>query len=284
MKIIQSFAKFDEGSPYSNNKKAYLNFYTFLLSYLTLNKYYGHVTMICNQSAYDDIIKYIPYDDIIIAENKNSFHFWSAYKLDAIKLIDDDIIHVDSDVFIFDNIFDEFILSKKYDIIVQDLIKWKDNSLMNFITGNSEFLIDNDIINPEIYDGRFTSCGVLGMKKGIKEVYINAVDKTYDAMKNKKLKNLLLHQEAMILEELTLYLIPLEHKYNIYDILSTNLPYEIDNIKAGNLKKYSHMWFGSKFDDKYVNLIIRKIRTEFSRHGFRINKYEADLIKQGIIC
>ena len=65
MKIIQTFAIFDEVSPYLTNKRnfeyVYLNFYSFILSYITIKKIYGPITMICNQEAYDAFIKYIPY-------------------------------------------------------------------------------------------------------------------------------------------------------------------------------------------------------------------------------
>ena len=45
MKIIQSYAQFEEGSPraYGDKEKNLLGFYSFLLSYLTLNKYYGKI-------------------------------------------------------------------------------------------------------------------------------------------------------------------------------------------------------------------------------------------------
>ena len=67
MRIIQSHAEFEEGSPhYGAEKKASLNFYSFILSYLTLKKYYGHVTMYCNERAEKLLIKYIPYDSVEI--------------------------------------------------------------------------------------------------------------------------------------------------------------------------------------------------------------------------
>lgn len=55
MKIIQSFAEFEEGTPHlddENVDKKSLNFYSFLLSYLTINKYHGSVTMYCNQKQW----------------------------------------------------------------------------------------------------------------------------------------------------------------------------------------------------------------------------------------
>lgn len=281
MKIIQSFAKYEEGSPYLRNNNICLNFYSFLLSYLTLNKYYGHVTMICNKQAYDAFIKYIPYDEIIFLENKYSFDFWSAYKIDALRLIDEDVIHVDTDVFIFDDHFKPFIFGN-YDIICQD-ITWNNVLGINYVKYNAEFLKDSGIIDPNAYDGGFTSCGVLGIKNHVKNAYYNIVDMTYDAMINNKIKNIETRWFPVILEELNLYFAIINKKFNAYGILPSDLIKEIGTQDSGNRSKYTHLWFSNKFDAHYIDLIKRKIRTDFPRHGFRINNFEADLIKQGIL-
>src|SRR5579859_4047302 len=112
MNIVQSFSLFESGNPYtkeSDPKKKCLNFYTFLLSYLTLKKYYGQVTMYTNQAAYDLFMKYIPYDNVVMKENERSFSEWNYYKVDVIREQTNDFIHVDSDVFIFSNLLDPFI-------------------------------------------------------------------------------------------------------------------------------------------------------------------------------
>lgn len=87
MKIIQSFAQYVDGSPYVllNENVIYLNFYTYLLSFLTLKKYYGSVTMYTNQLGFETIVKHIPYDEIIILENQHGIERWNLYKLQAIK-------------------------------------------------------------------------------------------------------------------------------------------------------------------------------------------------------
>ena len=113
MKIIQTFSLYDEGSPYLdaldiNKYKVYLNFYSFLLSCISIQKYYGTVIMFCNQKAYDGFIKYIPYGEIKIIENKNSFKFWNMNKFDAMATMDEKFIHTDSDVFIFKDCFSGF--------------------------------------------------------------------------------------------------------------------------------------------------------------------------------
>jgi len=279
MKIIQSFAKFEKGSPYDKkNKNAHLNFYSFLLSYLTLNKYYGHVTMICNQEAYDSFIKYIPYDEIIFLENKYDFVYWSAYKLDAIRSMSGDIIHVDTDVFIFDDLFRPFI-DGNYDIIIQDIIKWHDGTLKVYVNQNADYLRNSGIIDANQYDNGFASCGVLGLKNHVKSRYFDIVDKTYHGMKNGFINGIDDKWFAMILEELNLYFTFYNSGYKVHSVLSPELIKEIGSQYVGNMSKYTHMWFSSKFDERNVELIKRKIRTEFPHYRKLIDKYDMEIAK-----
>jgi len=285
MKIIQSFALFKEGSPYTKNNKVSLNFYSFLLSYLTLNKYYGHVTMVCNQTAYDAFIKYIPYDEIILMENKNDFMFWNLYKVDAMKIINDEFIHVDSDVFIFDDLFREYI-DGDYDIIVQDITPANVNVVtQDFVKDNAEFLSKNDIIDISEYDGRFTSCGTIGMKKHVQPMYFLAVDKLYRGVLNNELLNTdpthALHsfRPSIITEELTLYFVAIRNKYRIFDILSENSIGEHGHDISANIHKYTHMWFDTRFVDKNLTLMRNKIRTEFPYYRKLVDKYELEVMQ-----
>jgi len=186
MKIIQSFAQFNEGSHYLKNRYdenyILLSFYSFLLSYLTLKKYYGSVTMYCNQKAYDNIIKYIPYNNIVIIENESSFEFWSYYKIQIMKQMSENFIHVDSDVFIFDDLFRPFINSSKNDVIIQNLIPEDRNYASHFVNDNKDFLNKNNILNYEKYNGRCFSCGVLGITKNIQKDYIEICEKLKKGM------------------------------------------------------------------------------------------------------
>jgi len=276
MKIIQSFAQFKEGSPYAKNKNISLNFYSFLLSYLTLNKYYGHVTMICNKDAYDNFIKYIPYDEIIFFENKNCFDFWSAYKIAALKLIDDDVIHVDSDVFIFGDLFRPFI-DNNYDIIVQSVSKNNDTTI-DYVKNNSEFLKFSGIIDGSAYDGGFLSCGVLGIKKRVKKNYYDAIEKTYSEMKHMQVKGVDKIWYSMILEESTLYLVTVNNNYKVYGIIPPEIINQVDTPVMDNVDKYTHMWFASKFNERNIELIKRKIRTEFPYYRNIVDKFEIENI------
>lgn len=282
MKIIQSFAQFDEGSFYlkhdkENSKKVYLNFYSFLLSVLTLQKYYGKVTMYCNQKAYDSFIKYLPYDEVKIHENQNSFTFWNYYKVDAIRRQTGKFIHVDSDVFIFDDLFSEFINTRKYDIIVQDTIKPEWNPFKTAISVVKDFLKKNNIMNPNDFDGKCFSCGTVGMTINVKNEYVNLCDLFRDEYNNKEFK-----VEAdiisMISEELSLYLLAIKNGLRTYEVL----PYEEvalhGSAKVGNNRKYTHMWFGSKFQPQYIKLMRHKIIKEFPEQEKLILEYESEVL------
>ena len=281
MKIIQSFSQFDNGCQYANKvlkgSEVYLNFYSFLLSYLTLKKYYGFVTMYCNQKAYDTFIKFIPYDEVIIKENKHtSQQFWSAYKIDIIREQKESFIHVDSDVFIFDDLFDEYINnSDKYDVIIQNTITKNNNSSQKFIYDNLEILKKLDIYKIDDYNGECFSCGVIGMNLNVKEKYNNITEKLYDGLNN-NIFNMShgMGVIGMILEEQSLHLVCQQNNFRNYNILSYNNVVEFGEEKSGNLHKYTHMWFSTKFQKKYIDLIKNKIKTEFKQQYDIVETYD----------
>lgn len=265
MKIIQSFAQFENDNHYVGNKlngtEKYLNFYTFLLSYLTLKKYYGSVTMYCNKLTYDTFIKYIPYDEIVLFENKNDIKWWNVYKLDVISKMNTPFIHVDSDVFIFDDIFRPFINNSNYDLIVQNIF-------------------DIDIINKdkwmynicpiEKFDNKSFLCGVIGFNNIThKDKYIE------NTIKVKKLieDNLVVGNPVFTIEELTLYLTKINYDLTYYDIL----PYEDikQSIhKSGEKNKYTHMWFSSKYTKENIELIKNKIKIDFPEYYQIVENYD----------
>jgi hypothetical protein len=248
MKIIQTFAEFDEITPRLSEvdkDKKYLKFYTFLLSYLTLKKFYNKVTMYCNKKANENLIKYIPYDEINIVENDNPIKFWSYYKVDIMKLMTEDFIHVDSDVFIFDDLFAGFINSNQYDIIIQNQIPKKCNYVNTYVDLYKDFLIKNDIY-PNEYDGRCVSCGTLGLRINIKDNYIRFCEILKKGFENNKFDDIF--YIGMACEELALYLYTLKNKKNIYDILPYVDVLKHGEAKAGNYHSYTHMYLSTKFN------------------------------------
>lgn len=279
MKVIQSHAQYLDGSPYVKNdllnrNEKYLNFYTFLLSFLTLKKYNGHVTMYCNQNAYDTFVKYIPYDEVIIKESTQPFNSWNYYKVEVINEQKENFVHVDCDVFIFDDLFKPF-KDGGYDGIVQDIVTPKVNEFFSkhFVYENQSVLKKHGIFDASIYDGRCFSCGVIGMT-------VDALEK-YESMTSKlmRIRNQLIFryvQPTAIIEELGFYLTALNNSFKVYDIL----PYEEilknngDPRKVGDNKKYTHMWFDTKYEKKNVDLIKGKILKDFPDQYDLVTQYE----------
>lgn len=280
MKIIQSYAHFDEGSPYLNNndtERKYLQFYSFLLSYATLKKYYDAVTMYCNYMAYDNLIKYIPYDNVVIAENKNSFKYWSYYKIDIIKQMAEDFIHVDSDVFIFDDLYSKFINNKQYDIIVQDVLAPELNISRDYVKDFADFLIKNKIYNPNEYDGKCFSCGTIGMRAKYIKDYVKMCDSIkggFDDYSKVEYKYL-----GMVCEELALYLFTKKHNLTFYDVLPFDKILQFGTHNTGNIMKYTHMWFHTKFEILYANLIRKKLLNYYQEYQPYIIKYEKKIMQ-----
>ncbi len=284
-KIIQSFSQFDTGVMYARgdlyNKEVYLNFYSFLLSYLTLKKYYGEVVMYCNQKAYDTFIKHIPYDEIIIKENRFlTDKYWNAYKLDVIADVKTPFIHVDSDVFIFDDLFRPFIENQDtYDVIVQNILPKERNLILDFVKNNATYLKGNNLL-VDNYDGKCLSCGVIGMGLETKEKFIHNTEKLLNAMEKEEVKDMI--HTAMVLEELTFYFTVLQNDLKVYDILPYDDVYKYDETLAGDKHYYTHLWFYTKFQKKNIDLVKNKIKTHFSDMYYLVERYEDTLKKNKI--
>lgn len=282
MQIIQSFALFDEGNPYFTDKDhpkykdtshTYLNFYSFFLSYITLNIHYHHVMMFCNRKAYDLFIRYIPYERIILWENEYEMDFWNMYKLMVAKSIKDDFIHVDPDIFVFDDLFRNFINGND-DILVQDILSKENNIVSDFGYENKEFLAETGILTKE-YDGRCLSCGVLGLKKNVQEKYFNAVDILQKELEQfKKDKGLPLLGQTMILEEQLLYFVAVENDFDVSDIIPHDLINNLGMDEASNMFGYTHLWKGTKYDEENIIKIKGKIKHEYSGHYHILENYE----------
>jgi len=280
MKIIQSFALFDNWTPRieSNDEKKYLNFYSFLLSYLTLKKYYGHVTMYCNENAQKKLIKYVPYDEVKIVENKNDTLFWSYYKVDIIKGMREDFIHVDSDVFIFANVFSPFIDNKNIDIIIQNFIPKDWNYVRGYVNKHRDFIIKNKLINPDNYDERCISCGTVGMRIKHKKGYVEMCEKIREGFIKAKTDDR--WYIGMASEELALYFYSLNNDLKIHEILPYADVLKYTDKGAGDHHNYTHMLLVSKFQPKYVKVIRLKILKDFPEAKKYIDAYEKEVMSK----
>jgi hypothetical protein len=283
MKVIQSFAQFDEGSPYvMKNGSLEVNFYAFLLSFLTLKKHYGLVTMHCNKNAYKSLVRHIPYDEIVFRENDHGFKYWNLYKVDSIMNTKGNVVHVDSDVFIFNPVLDPFMYGMS-DGIVQDLVPFENNKNFSgeFVPDNENVLKYNNIFDSDLYDGRCFSCGVLGISEELKKPYLHMVN----TLKHGVESGLLYSRYAYVgslCEELAFYLLSLQHNSKIHQVLPYDLVVKYGQGEAANRVKYTHLWFNSKFKKVNVDKIKEKVKKEFSESYYLIEEFEKYLKKHNI--
>lgn len=275
MKIIQSFAQFDEGNPYAGHVDKNLNFYSFLLSFLLLKKRYGRVTMVCNKAARHGFIDFIPYDEIVLKECSYVFDLWGAYKIDSYRAISGDIIHVDPDVFIFDDLLGKFIKSSRYDIIVQNMLPAIDfKHGEKYILENINFFTRNNIINLSNYDYRFTSCGVIGFRKKAKQLYLANIDKIESGMRSGEVGLM----PVNLFEELTVYFTATVHDLKICDILPYDLVCKHGVEHTGNLVNYTHLWKGTKFEADNIRRIKNRINKEFPSKYSLVEDFEKNVL------
>ena len=280
MKIIQSFAQFEEGSPYLQHRKkgdyVYLQFYGFLLSQLTITKHCGLITMFCNQKAYNTFFKYIQYDNIIIKENDNGFYMWSKYKLDCLRTINDDFLHIDSDVFVDRNFFTDFI-NGKCDVLVQDIVPFKQNSLRHFVITNREYFKDTKILTKP-FNGRAVSCGTVGINKMAQEYYFAGIDVFYNDMLKIGLEKI--SYSTLLLEEQLLYLLAFENDFRINSILSDDDVAKYGILEAGTRIGYLHLWMQLKYKRDIINYIRKKIFFDFPEYYDTVLKYEREVLSK----
>lgn len=273
MKIIQSYSKFEEGSPYIINEqnKSILKFYSFLLSYITLKQHCGKVTMYCNNDAYESLIKYIPYDDVVIMENTNSFQYWNLYKLDVMRKIDGKFLHIDSDIFIFNEDFmNQF--KGKWDVVVQNISSSYLNPVEDFTINHRNYIQNKLKLNIIEGDNKSTCCGVFGYSDRFKEHYYRCVDTLYNDLINGNITNII--SPNIVVEELMVYLVASALKYKIIEILPHDLIEKYGINEVGNIKKYTHLWLSSKYEKENVILIKNKIKGDYPQYYKYIDIYE----------
>lgn len=278
MQIIQSFAKYEKVSPYiQKGKKSkkdyyYLNFYNLLLSYIKLQEHYGSVTMYCNKGAYDSLIKYIPYDNVIKVENQNDFLMWSKYKLDIMKLVGEDFIHVDGDVFVFNDFYKPFI-DGKCDVLIQDVVSRKKNHTKTFIYDNLDYFKNTKILTKP-YDGQSFSCGSVGIRKNVQEYYFKGIDVLYEEMKKSGIDKIPF--AAMTIEETLLYLITVENDFKYDFILPQKDVDELGLMFAGDGIGYVHVWAQNKFKKQYVQQIRRTLFEDHPQYLDYVIRFERE--------
>jgi hypothetical protein len=229
---------------------------------------------------------------VIIKENIYSIQYWNSYKLSVIADVNENFIHVDSDVFIFDDLFRPFIDNPdKYDIMVQHIIPKNLHGNNCFTNMNRKFLNDNNILKYDInYDGRCCTNGCMGMNLNIRDKYIIDSNKIYEAFRDRKIINCddesldyYNFHSHMIIEEHCLYLTALNNNFKIYDILPYDEIETVGEKASGNNRKYTHMWNSTKYVLDNILLIKNKIKKDFPNSYNLVEKYDKDIHGKNIL-
>lgn len=274
--IIQSYTK-------ANNSKI---FYVSLLSYITLKKYYGAVTMYCDDISNDVFIKYIPYDEVVYLDTDNitkyehSNPFWFYAKIMALKKNGIDSIHVDNDIIIFDNILDEYVFGD-YDLITQQY-EYGNLWIPYGIVFNDHVILKK--MQQYAYNDNFSvNCGFFGFKNiDIRDEYFDTIDEYIkifndnDWVNTNKYSQDLIKLYPLVIEQSNLYNHVKKNNLSTYTVLNNTVDYYDNYKQAITSKKMTHLWSYYKYENNIIELIKRKIKKshpEYYKYVICFEKY-----------
>lgn len=299
MKIIQSFYQIDDKTCYNagNNSDNYLiNFYSLLLSYATLKKLYGHVTMYCNEDACDKMLKYIPYDDIVKTNplNVHSGNYrneWGLLKFHVFGLQKEPFIHVDGDVFIFKDLFSHFINDKSYKCIVQSIEIDKKYAIYDtFYFANKDKLINIELVDESIINESYQQYGsIIGYNNGVigfndmkfMRKYIKSAMNMNELINSGEL--IAAKHQTMIFEQFLLYLLAQKNKINVFKVLPSDDIKDIGYNETGKKHGYTHLLSGNKYVGNFVMLVRNKILKDFPEYASCIERFEESICDANIV-
>jgi hypothetical protein len=264
MKIVQSFSLLKQHDKILSTSENEINnikyMYSMLLSYLSIRKYYPDIEHIlyCDSNTYEKIIKYLPYDNIIIKENRyiEEYDLWNLYKIDVIKEINEPFIHIDCDIYMYSNILNEFIYQKNYDIAT--IFYNKKNHIPEYLTQYIEkykqAFNEYDLIS--LNELGYISGGILGINNITTiEQYLEIINKFLVLRKNYKptLNNNGYDKLfGCIIEEYGLHLVNDKYDKNVVDLFN-----EFDGFL------FEHAGGFVKFSDSKINEIKEMIYDEY---------------------
>lgn len=296
MNIIQSYYQIDNNTCYNNktnknNDNYLINYYSMLLSFITLKKLYGEVSIYCNDLAYDEMIKYIPYDNIIKEKNtlintNNYQKEWGLLKFNVFEKQKKPFIHIDCDVFMFDDLLANYMYNE-YDAIVQSI---DINNIYNyFYNKNKKKLDELGFINLQLSEDSYRKYksalgynnGVVGFKNmSMMDSYIRNGKKMNELMTNGVFKHI--KHQTMIFEQFNLYHFSLMNNNKVYTVLPTNEYIQLGPNEVGNKYKYTHLLSGNKYVDKFIMLVREKIINNYIEYIEHLFAFERSISNKNI--
>lgn len=295
MNIIQSFYQIENKTCYNvgnSNANTYLiNFYSLLLSYITINKLYGKVTMYCNDFAYDKMLKYIPYDDIVKEDYSNitSNNYgkeWGLLKFNIFDKQTKPFIHIDGDVFLFKDLLSNYIDNNDYyDGIVQSIdIDDKFNMYNNFYSLNKNKLFELGFTTETLMNishNKYNS--FIGYNNGV--IGFNNLDFMKKYLESGIKMNTLINKgvfvgakhQTMMFEQFSLYLLSQMSGKKMYEVLPSYDILSIGYNESGDKYGYTHMLSGNKYVGNFVILIRNKIIKDYPQYVECVENFEKSI-------
>lgn len=181
MKIIQLY--------YPSPAELNVNVETFrkyFLSFLLLKDTYGRVTMKCNKLGYEAVVKYIPYDDIIIEEIDDKIFELVKYK--ALGTFKEPILYVDVNVLLYVNVKETHMTINEY-LFYNDKL---DTNILG-VKNPSKLLRLYDEIKSIIHENRYKS------KININSINVESLEYLVKNKRIKKLSNIIHNKNKCLL-------------------------------------------------------------------------------------
>lgn len=266
------------------------NFIYYLFSALLVKKHGHTIELFCSENVKE---KYslIPYDKIHIVDFDNDNidpKYWIYAKIKTYSLISEPFIHIDGDVFLFNDMIGKNF-TNKFDLIVQSV---EDENILIFDDYNSFYKSYHEplestpistIIESNIdwykYNLNAFNCGVVGFNNmKFKDFYVKEIT---TLLRNISKLDLNFSDEKymsimLILEQALLYYFTKENNIKYYDIISFNeIKKRLNNWFAiAEEIGYCHMWGQSKYKPKVITAIKNNINNNFPKYKNIINNFE----------
>lgn len=265
------------------------NFYSYLLSALLVKKMGHEIELFCDENAYN-MYSEIPYDKIHIIDFANdgvSSKFWIWSKIKTHLLMNEPYVHIDGDVFLFNDIIGDNLTNGNYCVAVQSVENGKTISgyFQNlYVNSANPFLKLNNGINWDKYEYSAYNCGVAGFSDmELKNEYANKVKEILvDISNDNDFKTNRLKYEGMFLiaEQTLLYYLLREKNIQPFEIIpyseieknnfDFNYWYTILPRQIG----YCHLLGYSKYKKEIINRIKSMIAFKFSEYKSIIENFE----------
>lgn len=259
-----------------DNNFALNNFNHYLLSALLVKKHGYEIDLYCDINSYK-LYRSIPYNNIHIVDyNDDNINpkFWVWSKIKTQSMINEPFIHIDGDVFLFNDVLKGKLDKDNYLAVVQSLESIDTFDKEHFYyTYNYDYIKNLKITNKydlNKYNLSGYNCGVVGFNDlNLRDKYVELVkEMLIEITKNvdsynfeKKYSQLLI-----LVEQAMLHYILTENNVTPFEIIPRNLHVRDWNSYSNGIG-YCHMWTYSKYRDDIKQKIKNKIRTLFPNYS-----------------